>query len=198
MIFRQRFLDGIRDGTIRLAFRRWRRPSVRSGGTLLTAIGQLSIASVNEVATTEITQADAARAGYSSREELLAELDSRDEGKVYKIVLGSLGADPRVSLRESATLTDDDRHEITKRLRRLDASAAGGPWTSRTLDIIRAHPARRAADLARLIGQERLEFKTNVRKLKTLGLTESLEVGYRLSPRGASFLRVSDECCRSG
>jgi hypothetical protein len=27
-------------------------------------------------------------------------------------------------------------------------------------------------------------FKTNVRKLKELGLTESLEVGYRLSPRG--------------
>jgi hypothetical protein len=26
MIFRQRFLEGIRDGTITLAFRRWRRP----------------------------------------------------------------------------------------------------------------------------------------------------------------------------
>ncbi len=31
-------------------------------------------------------------------------------------------------------------------------------------------------------------FKTNVRKLKALGLTESLEVGYRLSPRGRAFL----------
>ena len=28
-----------------------------------------------------------------------------------------------------------------------------------------------------------------MRKLKALGLTESLEVGYRLSPRGRAFLR---------
>jgi hypothetical protein len=34
-------------------------------------------------------------------------------------------------------------------------------------------------------------FKLNVRKLKALGLTESLEVGYRLSPRGAAFLQSS-------
>ena len=74
MLFRQRFLDGIRDGTITLAFRRWRRPSVRAGGTLLTAVGQLSIASVDEVAMTRISEADARRAGYASREDLLTEL----------------------------------------------------------------------------------------------------------------------------
>jgi len=34
----------------------------------------------------------------------------------------------------------------------------------------------------------RLPFKANVRKLKALGLTESLEVGYRLSPRGEALL----------
>ena len=67
MIFRQRFLDGIRDGTITLAFRRWRRPSVRAGGTLLTAVGQLEIVSVDEVAMTHISDQDARRAGYASR-----------------------------------------------------------------------------------------------------------------------------------
>jgi hypothetical protein len=35
---------------------------------------------------------------------------------------------------------------------------------------------------------ERLPFKANVRKLKALGLTESLDVGYRLSPRGEALL----------
>jgi hypothetical protein len=64
MIFRQKFLDGIRDGTVTLAFRRWRRPSVRAGGTLLTAVGQLEIVSVGEVAMTRISDADARRAGY--------------------------------------------------------------------------------------------------------------------------------------
>lgn len=31
-------------------------------------------------------------------------------------------------------------------------------------------------------------IKRDVRKLKALGLTESLEVGYRLSPRGRAYL----------
>jgi hypothetical protein len=42
----------------------------------------------------------------------------------------------------------------------------------------------------KFLGQEKLQFKVNVRKLKALGLTESLETGYRLSPRGVAFLRV--------
>jgi Mn-dependent DtxR family transcriptional regulator len=47
----------------------------------------------------------------------------------------------------------------------------------------------RAADLAKHLGRDRKSFKTDVRKLKELGLTESLEVGYRLSPRGRAWLR---------
>ena len=46
----------------------------------------------------------------------------------------------------------------------------------------------RAADLAPELGLERLPFKARVRRLKELGLTESLERGYRLSPRGAAYL----------
>ena len=33
-----------------------------------------------------------------------------------------------------------------------------------------------------------MRFKLNVRKLKQLGLTESLSTGYHLSPRGVAFL----------
>ena len=51
------------------------------------------------------------------------------------------------------------------------------------------HPGVRALDLARMIGQEKPAFKVNVRKLKRLGLTESLEVGYRLSQRGSDLLK---------
>lgn len=188
MIFRQRFLDGIRDGTVTLAFRRWRRPSVRAGGTLLTAVGQLEIVSVDEVAMPRIADDDARRAGYSSREELLAELRVRDEGKVYRIQLGGLREDPRVALRQSASLSEKDRDDIVRRLGRLDQHSSH-PWTRQTLDLIRSRPAVRAGDLCRLVGLELHPFKTNVRKLKTLGLTESLEVGYRLSPRGVAFMR---------
>jgi hypothetical protein len=38
------------------------------------------------------------------------------------------------------------------------------------------------------VGREKLPFKRDVRKLKELGLTESLLVGYRLSPRGRALL----------
>jgi hypothetical protein len=46
----------------------------------------------------------------------------------------------------------------------------------------------RAGDLADDFGAEKADFKLDVRKLKGLGLTESLKVGYRLSPRGAVVL----------
>jgi hypothetical protein len=57
------------------------------------------------------------------------------------------------------------------------------------LATIATHPARRAGDLAAMLGREREPFKLDVRKLKNLGLTLSLEVGYRLSPRGEAYLR---------
>jgi hypothetical protein len=188
MILRERVLRGIRDGAITVAFRRWRRPSVRSGGTLLTAIGQLHINDVTRIELSAISAADARRAGYSSREDLLADLNARTEGEVYRIELGPLSPDPRLSLRNTRP-AGDDLKTLTERLRRLDARTSE-PWTVRVLELIGAHPALRAADLCKRAGQERLPFKINVRKLKALGLTESLEVGYRLSPRGVAVLQA--------
>ena len=56
------------------------------------------------------------------------------------------------------------------------------------LRTIHDQPEVRAADLAPQFGRERLSFKLDVRKLKELGLTESLPRGYRLSPRGRAAL----------
>ena len=38
--------------------------------------------------------------------------------------------------------------------------------------------------IAAMFGRETLPWKSQVRRLKELGLTESLPIGYRLSPRG--------------
>ncbi len=57
-----------------------------------------------------------------------------------------------------------------------------------TLRLIAERPAVRAADLAAAVGREKAPFKLDVRKLKNLGLTLSLDVGYRLSPRGEAYL----------
>jgi hypothetical protein len=180
-------LDRIARGEVSLAFRRWRRPTVRPGGTLLTSAGQLEIRAVDIVDTDTITEEEAGRAGYASRQTLLAELDRRGSGDTYRIELGALGPDPRVALRE-ARPDELELTELRRRLARLDAASPDGPWTLKTLRAIRSHPALRAGDLCRLVGQERDRFKPNVRKLKNLGLTISLETGYRLSTRGEACL----------
>lgn len=188
MLFRQDALDGIRDGRITLAFRRWRRPTVRTGGTLMLPIGQLQIVEVRRISDGDITKEDARRAGYASREALWEELAGRVEGELYRVELGALGPDPRIALRMQDSLSDAEMVGLRAKLAKLDASAPGGPWTRRYLELIRDNPAVRAGDLCRVVGMGRLPFKANVRKLKALGLTESLEVGYRLSPRGAALL----------
>jgi hypothetical protein len=187
VIFRQEFLDGIKDGSITVAVRRWRRPSVKAGGTLLTAVGLLHITDVSPVSMDDISEADARRAGYANRHVLVEELTERTDGELYRIELGALEADPRIALRQKRA-SDSDLQALIVRLDRLDARSGGAPWTRRVLDLIDAHPARRAGDLCKMAGQDKMDFKVNVRKLKTLGLTESLEVGYRLSPRGAALL----------
>ena len=181
-------LDRIARGEITMAFRRWQRPTVKTGGTLLTRAGQLEIKSADTVAAGEITEADAARAGFDSREELIAELDRRGDGEIYRITFGALNADPRIALRE-APLDEKQIAMLRAKLARLDAASPIGAWTRKTLEVIRDHPAVRAGDICKLVGQDRATFKPNVRKLKAMGLTISLEVGYRLSPRGEELLR---------
>lgn len=180
-------LARIARGEVRLAFRRWKRPTVRSGGTLLTGAGQLQIGQVTVVEPESITNAEAELAGFSDRSDLIAMLDSRADGRVYRVELLALGADPRIALR-TTPLSSADAEVLRGRLTRYDTAAPTGAWTRRTLEVIRDRPGIRAADLCKLVDQERDIFKTNVRKLKGLGLTESLEVGYRLSPRGVAYL----------
>jgi hypothetical protein len=56
------------------------------------------------------------------------------------------------------------------------------------LRVIAERPGTRAGDLAAGMGRDRPSFKIDVRKLKELGLTESLKIGYQLSPRGRALL----------
>ena len=190
MLFRQSFLDGIRAGTITLAFRRWRRPTVKAGGTLLTPVGQLEIVAVDPVALAHITAVDAKRAGYASLASLHEELEQRPDGEVYRITLGALRPDPRLALRETPAHDAHTVHALREALERLDARAPHSPWTERTLHLLRASPGVRAGDLCEQVGLDKDDFKRNVRKLKNLGLTESLGTGYRLSPRGEALLEA--------
>jgi hypothetical protein len=179
----------IERGEVSLAFRRWRRPTVKTGGTLRRGTGVLAIDEVAPVTEGDITEADARASGAASREALLAFLRSRPAGDLYRIRLRYVGPDP---LRARDELSDEERARVTARLDRLDRASTVGPWTRASLRIIERSPAVRAGDLAAQLGFERLPWKANVRKLKELGLTESLQVGYRLSPRGRALLAALD------
>ncbi len=188
MLFKRHFLKRIEQGTVRLAFRRWRRPTVKNGGTLLTAVGRLAIDDVAIVSPETIGETEAKLAGFADADTLRRELNRRSDGDVYRIAFHLEGPDPRVALRERSDLGHDELTAVEARLDRLDRASTSGPWTRATLSAIRDRPGVRAPDLAASFGLDTQPFKRNVRKLKALGLTESLKVGYRLSPRGASVL----------
>jgi hypothetical protein len=192
VLFRQQFWPGLADGSVTLAFRRWKRPTVKTGGRLMTPAGVLAIDDVAVIDESAITDRDARRSGFPDRAGLVAELAGR-EGVLYRVTFHRVGEDPRIALRAQSALTDADADELARRLGRLDAASAHGRWTEAVLRLIAARPGVRAGDLAESLGRERLAFKADVRKLKALGLTESLEVGYRLSPRGEAWLARSPD-----
>lgn len=186
MLFRQDVLRRIARGEVTLAFRRWRKPTVRAGGTLRTALGVLSIDALSAIEPRAISEQDAAQAGYEDRGALLREL--RGEGTLYRIAISLAGPDPRISLRARALDSRDELTLVRDKLQAMDRRALSGPWTLATLRLLRDHSGVRAAELAGSLALETEQFKRNVRKLKDLGLTESLELGYRLSARGQSLL----------
>jgi hypothetical protein len=176
-------------GEVTVAFRRWKRPTVRAGGTLQTAVGVLAIQTIEPLHSDEqITDKDARAAGFPDAAAIVEAFPPKPGATLYRVRFELAGPDPRVALRDNTDLSDAEHAQIANRLANYDARSPIGPWTHRTLEAIRTHPATRAADLAASLGQERLPFKANVRKLKALGLTESLETGYRLSPRGRAYL----------
>jgi hypothetical protein len=186
VLLRRATLDGIRAGDVDLAFRRWERPRVRAGTRLRTAVGLVEVVAVREVDPVALTARDATRAGLGL-EQLRAMLARREAGAAYRVELRFAGADPRVALR--ARRPDAaERATLAERLARYDRASPRGPWTAVTLAAIAERPATLAADLAAALGRDTTSFKRDVRKLKELGLTESLDVGYRLSPRGVAFL----------
>jgi hypothetical protein len=194
MLFPKRVWVGLADGSVSVAFRYWKRPTVKGGGTLHSAVGVLAIDSVDRIAIRAITPAEARAAGYESRARLLADLAKyRAPGTtLYRITFRYQGEDPRRALRENDRLGASELQQLQSRLARLDRASSHGPWTKDVLELIRDNPATLAADLAARRGREKLRFKSDVRRLKALGLTESLRVGYRLSPRGLAVLQAID------
>ena len=190
MLIQLRYADAIARGEITLTFRRWKRPQVIAGNTYRTGAGRIVVDAVDVVDPQRITAADARRAGFASKAAVIAELRGSEDLPTYRIRFHAAeGEDPRSQLAADARLSPEDIAQIRTRLERLDRASSHGPWTIAVLRTIDGSPGVRAPDLARRFGRETQPFKLDVRKLKNLGLTISLKVGYRLSPRGEEYLR---------
>ena len=183
MLFRADILQGIAAGRVTLAFRRWRRTPPAEGARLRTAVGVLSLDRVTSVDEGDITPDDVRRTGLSV-DELRSSIAG--EGTLLRIEVRLVGDDPRIALRERLP-GPAELETLVARLARIDA-ASTAPWTARYLRLIHEQPGIVSHRLAAQVDADVRRFKRRVRQLKELGLTESLEVGYRLSPRGRAVL----------
>ncbi|WP_199430512.1 hypothetical protein [Qaidamihabitans albus] len=190
MILSQDVARGVAEGTVTQVFRRWAKPNVRPGDTVRTVAGVIAVESVEPIDPMAIREADAAAAGQRSAADVRAALRGSDDHPTYRIRVRWAGPDPRIALGADDDLSPEQAEQIGRRLAQLDARSSHGAWTRAVLELIAAHPGRRAGDLADLLGREKQALKLDIRKLKNIGLTQSLEVGYRLSPRGAAYLQA--------
>jgi len=216
MLLPARIAEGIRQGSITLAYRRWEQPRVRVGGTQLTSVGIVRFDEVEDVTElAAITDADARAAGFPDADALRGYLAataptetvpeersgaqrpnasrragpraSKGGDRIFRVRLSWVGEDPRVQLR-TAVPDATELAVITAAVKKLDAGKRSGPWTRQILEWIRDNPGVISTELAVLLGREVAPMKADIRRLKALGLTESLRIGYRLSPRGAAYL----------
>jgi hypothetical protein len=188
VLFEQRWAPAIRSGRVTVTFRRWKRRQAVPGRRYRTPVGLLDVIAVDEVDEGAVTDAEAADAGYPSAAALVADLRPGEGTALFRVRFRYVDEpDPRDQRAADGVVTDEDVTELDRRLERLDRASPDGPWTIRVLDLIAAHPAVRAGDLAELEGMARDAFKVRVRKLKSLSLTVSLDVGYRLSARGEAY-----------
>jgi hypothetical protein len=195
LLFQKKFHEGLVSGAVTLTFRRWDKPHVKPGGRYRChPIGVLVCDGVERVRLREITDDDARRSGFESREALLEYIRTgpgapvADDTELWRVQLHHGGDGDRVEIALDDALAPADVALLRKKLARLDAKTK---WTAKTLALIEEHPRIAASQLAKRLRRETLPFKTDVRKLKKLGLTQSFEVGYEISPRGRAYLALT-------
>jgi L-rhamnose mutarotase len=188
VLFDAATLAGLTAGSVTCTYRRWTVVRPRVGSTFTTRAGVVEVTSIEPVTAQALTDDDARAAGFRSLSALTSWTSAKGAGDLYRIGIALRGPDPRIALRGAADLGAAELKELDTRLGRMDR-AAPEPWTVDTLTQIERRPGVVSTELAAEVDQPRQFYKVRVRRLKALGLTESLEVGYRLSPRGAAYLR---------
>jgi len=174
-------------GELTVTWRLWKRAHVKVGRAYPAAHGAVVIDDVRLVRARDVTDADARDVGLADARSLIDLARSHKRTRVsgdtllHRVAFHYVPEPP--PRRPPLSLP-----EIAKRLARLDAASRTGPWTLAALRLVEEHRGVVARVLAAEMELPRLEFKARIRKLKALGLTESLPVGYELSPLGQAYL----------
>jgi hypothetical protein len=191
MLFSAATLRGLTEGRVTCTYRRWEVVRPKVGSRFTTSAGVVEVTSITPADEAQLTERDAAEAGFDSVADLVKWVRAKGAGDLYRIEITLAGPDPRIELRGTDNLGPEEITALNAKLDRMDR-AAEEPWTRSTLRQIQRLPGVTSTELAAEAGQERRTYKLRVRRLKALGLTESLERGYRLSPRGQAYLAAID------
>jgi len=188
MQFTQDSHEAVATGQITVTFRLWKRLHAKVGGRYTVGSVVIEVDAIEMIPFHAVTTRDMKLAGASTKDALRARAAHAgpidDDTLVYRIEFHVVGAKPT-----EAPFDDEHVAFVNTKLDAMDARSKAVAWTRATLSLIGAHEGMVSTDLAVQIDRPRMDFKADVRKLKALGLTESLEVGYRLTPLGR---RIAD------
>ncbi len=189
MMFKQQFHEGIADGTITRTIRCWKRLQVKEGGYYkIYPVGSLEVISIQTCTLDELSIEDAMRSGFADRDELIEILEPAPDRLLYRIDFNFVGHRKKLEVNRDAA-TGRELIKLQSALELRDKNSKVGPWTRDTIIAICKNPGLSSTKLALMLGREKAALKQDVRKLKKLGLTISLETGYELSERGKSWLK---------
>jgi hypothetical protein len=186
VLFRSRFHKGIGDGSVTRTVRDWSRPQAKVGGRYTVGGTVIEVTGMRQTPVAELSADDAKRGGFESLDGLRAELDRTARAQlppehiVWVIDFQAVGV---AAPRPEVAVTPEAIAAARRKLAAMDARAPA-PWTARFLALIGERPGVVSKVLAGEAGMERLAFKADVRKLKALGLTNSLGTGYELTALG--------------
>ena len=147
MLFSAATLRGLTEGRVNCTYRRWEVVRPKVGSRFTTSVGVVEVTSITPADEAQLTDHDAADAGFDSVSALVKWTSAKGDGDLYRIGIVLAGPDPRVALRRSAELAPADVSALSARLDRMDR-AAEHPWTHDTLRQIQRLPGVVSTELA--------------------------------------------------
>ena len=126
MLFTAATLRGLTEGTVNCTYRRWEVVRPKIGSRFTTSAGVVEVTSITAADEEQLTEQDAADAGFDSAAALVRWTSAKGRGDLYRIGIALAGPDPRAAVRRSDELTPAPKPNRTAWSR----SPGEGSWPS--------------------------------------------------------------------